>query len=132
MYKINNISVVYKDNSDTNRISDLLKYIKKDMGHCQILFLFSFFTFLLSLSSLFILLSSFFSNIIVLFFIFLCYSCLSFFFMDVPPQKITVIKSSITGIGWEEQYTQSLKELVNNINQIVYNAYLFILKVHFY
>jgi hypothetical protein len=45
--------------------------------------------------------------------------------MDVPPQKITVIKSSITGIGWKEQYTQSLKELVNNVNQIVTHTYLF-------
>ncbi|KAI9259254.1 hypothetical protein EDC94DRAFT_612771, partial [Helicostylum pulchrum] len=43
-----------------------------------------------------------------------------------PPQKLVVIKSSTTGIGWKDAYKQRLMELVKNVNIIVTHTYLFL------
>ncbi|GAA5814364.1 hypothetical protein MFLAVUS_007858 [Mucor flavus] len=46
--------------------------------------------------------------------------------MVEPPQKLVVVKSSITGIDWKDAYKQRLMELVNNVNSIVTHTYFFL------
>ncbi|GAA5806514.1 hypothetical protein HPULCUR_012049 [Helicostylum pulchrum] len=46
--------------------------------------------------------------------------------MMEPTQKLVVIKSSITGIGWKDAYKQRLMELVKNVNIIVTHTYFFL------
>ena len=48
------------------------------------------------------------------------------FLMMEPPQKLVVIKSSITDIGWKDAYKQRLMELVKNVNIIVTHTYFFL------
>ena len=43
-----------------------------------------------------------------------------------PPQKVTLVKSSIAGIGWKNRYNQPLMKLVNNVNVIVTHTYFFL------
>ncbi|GAA5794977.1 hypothetical protein HPULCUR_000327 [Helicostylum pulchrum] len=46
--------------------------------------------------------------------------------MMEPPQKLVVIKSSITGIGWKDVYKQRLMELVKNVDIFVTHTYFFL------
>ncbi|GAA5799124.1 hypothetical protein HPULCUR_004533 [Helicostylum pulchrum] len=46
--------------------------------------------------------------------------------MMEPPQKLVVVKSSITGIGWKDAYKQRLMELVKNVNIIATHTYFFL------
>ncbi|KAI7872892.1 hypothetical protein BDF14DRAFT_1889463 [Spinellus fusiger] len=43
-----------------------------------------------------------------------------------PPLIITVVKGSLSGIGWKPQYIQHLKELVSIVHHLVSHTFSFL------